>query len=520
MTTSLSGGGSTGGPEARWRGGHPKRGRFRLYVLNGSAPPSGKRRMVDALSTIVDDVICRAIQHRPRERCATSRSSWQRSTLRRAATSRKPCPSTPPTSGVGGCSDADLMQYVWDRALDRQAPPLGALRSHLPVQRTLRPLLSGSRRSRRDDHGRSQGCARSTGRGRHVVPDLQRRRVLLRKDFFELLAYARALQFDVKIKTNAFSSATRRRARSASSASARSQISIYSHRAEVHDAHHQGARLARPLAGRDPVPEGAGPSRDDRQRADAAERRRLSGRAALAARIGRRVHARPDHHAEDGWRHVDPRLRMPAPQAAPRLHRPIAGRRGLLPPRRLAFDPRCSTRFRAAPDIPPAMSPRTAIFTRACSFRCRPATCAGSGSRTSGGTRRSSRRSARSGSAICRPARSAASIRTAPDARASRTWRATCAGPRRPTARNRCFAPARRQRPLSAPVPRRRGIRSTNEFVQRAARDRRRNGGRVNRERRAYEKPAFVREQVFETMALAAGNQSDDGQCNAVKKAS
>ena len=45
--------------------------------------------------------------------------------------------------------------------------------------------------------------------------------LLLRKDFFELLAYARALAFDVKLKTNAILLGERRRRASASSASAR-----------------------------------------------------------------------------------------------------------------------------------------------------------------------------------------------------------------------------------------------------------------------------------------------------------
>ena len=45
--------------------------------------------------------------------------------------------------------------------------------------------------------------------------------------------------------------------------------------------------------------------------------------------------------------------------------------------------------------------------------------------------------------------------------------------------------------------------------------------GRVNAEKRAYEKPAFVREQVFETMALACGKiNPTSGQCRTVKKAS
>jgi radical SAM protein with 4Fe4S-binding SPASM domain len=59
--------------------------------------------------------------------------------------------------------------------------------------------------------------------------------LLLRTDFFELVAYARALRFDLKIKTNAIlmtaSAATRLRDLGVRQV----QISVYSHRAEVHD---------------------------------------------------------------------------------------------------------------------------------------------------------------------------------------------------------------------------------------------------------------------------------------------
>ena len=60
--------------------------------------------------------------------------------------------------------------------------------------------------------------------------------LLLRKDFFELLAYARQLRFDVKIKTNAML-VTRPRAERIRDLGVRQvQISVYSHRPEVHDA--------------------------------------------------------------------------------------------------------------------------------------------------------------------------------------------------------------------------------------------------------------------------------------------
>jgi radical SAM protein with 4Fe4S-binding SPASM domain len=60
--------------------------------------------------------------------------------------------------------------------------------------------------------------------------------VFMRMDFFEILAYARALLFDVKIKTNAFmicaSQADRIRELGVRSV----QVSIYSHKPQVHDA--------------------------------------------------------------------------------------------------------------------------------------------------------------------------------------------------------------------------------------------------------------------------------------------
>jgi AdoMet-dependent heme synthase len=60
--------------------------------------------------------------------------------------------------------------------------------------------------------------------------------LLLRTDFFELVAYARALQFDVKIKTNAILMTEAAAVRLRDLGVRQVQISVYSHRAEVHDA--------------------------------------------------------------------------------------------------------------------------------------------------------------------------------------------------------------------------------------------------------------------------------------------
>ena len=60
--------------------------------------------------------------------------------------------------------------------------------------------------------------------------------ILLRKDFFEILEYARALLFCVKLKTNAILIRERQADRIRSLGVDSIQISIYSHRAEIHDA--------------------------------------------------------------------------------------------------------------------------------------------------------------------------------------------------------------------------------------------------------------------------------------------
>jgi len=60
--------------------------------------------------------------------------------------------------------------------------------------------------------------------------------IFLRKDFFELLEYARRLMFCVKLKTNAVLIREREAARIREVGVESVQISIYSHRPEVHDA--------------------------------------------------------------------------------------------------------------------------------------------------------------------------------------------------------------------------------------------------------------------------------------------
>ncbi len=72
--------------------------------------------------------------------------------------------------------------------------------------------------------------------------------VFLRKDFLDLVAHARGLLFNVKVKTNGVLIRERQAQRLRELGVEQVQISVYSHRADVHDAITSGAvRLARTL---------------------------------------------------------------------------------------------------------------------------------------------------------------------------------------------------------------------------------------------------------------------------------
>jgi AdoMet-dependent heme synthase len=60
--------------------------------------------------------------------------------------------------------------------------------------------------------------------------------VFMRRDFLELVEYARALLFNVRIKTNAVMIGEREAQRLRALAIEQVQVSVYSHRAEIHDA--------------------------------------------------------------------------------------------------------------------------------------------------------------------------------------------------------------------------------------------------------------------------------------------
>src|SRR6266567_4186341 len=59
--------------------------------------------------------------------------------------------------------------------------------------------------------------------------------VLMRMDFFDILEHARSLQFCVKIKTNAFMIGEKQADRMRELGVDSVQVSVYSHRPEVHD---------------------------------------------------------------------------------------------------------------------------------------------------------------------------------------------------------------------------------------------------------------------------------------------
>jgi len=96
---------------------------------------------------------------------------------------------------------------------------------------------------------------------------------------------------------------------------------------------------------------------------------------------------------------------------------------------------------RAAQDTAPATCLPTAMYIRACNFRCRAATCANRSSSIFGNILRSSRKSGRYERATCRCARRARTPADAADALASHTWKVTCGVPRRRTVRNRSQKP-------------------------------------------------------------------------------
>jgi radical SAM protein with 4Fe4S-binding SPASM domain len=129
-----------------------------------------------------------------------------------------------------------LMQELGQRALDRGVP----LSVQLDVtyrcnERCIHCYLD------HDDHGEM-----TTAEIRNLLDQLAEAgvffltlsggEVFMRMDFFDIIEYARSLMFCVKIKTNAFMIREKEAARICDLAVQDVQVSIYSHRPEVHDA--------------------------------------------------------------------------------------------------------------------------------------------------------------------------------------------------------------------------------------------------------------------------------------------
>ena len=130
----------------------------------------------------------------------------------------------------------DLMQYVWDRALEHNVPlSVQFDLTYRCNERCIHCYLD------HDDHGElttaevfaalDQLAAAGT-----LFLIFSGGELLLRRDLFEILDYARRHGFDVKLKTNGIllreAEAERIRAHGVREV----QLSVYSHRAEVHDA--------------------------------------------------------------------------------------------------------------------------------------------------------------------------------------------------------------------------------------------------------------------------------------------
>jgi AdoMet-dependent heme synthase len=130
--------------------------------------------------------------------------------------------------------------------------------------------------------------------------------VLMRRDFFELLAYARQLMFNVRIKTNAVMIGESEARRMLELGVDQVQVSIYSHRPQVHDGITKlpGSLRRSVEAIRFLTQQGLrvviAKCADDGQYA---RQRRGAG---AGPRVGRGLHSGPNHHSENGRRHIHP----------------------------------------------------------------------------------------------------------------------------------------------------------------------------------------------------------------------
>ena len=128
-----------------------------------------------------------------------------------------------------------LMQLVWDRALEQRVPlSVQFDLTYRCNERCVHCYLD------HDDHGEL-----TTAEVKSVLDQLADAgtlfvifsggELLLRRDLFEILDYARALAFDIKLKTNAILLGEREADRIRDLGIRSVQVSVYSHRPEVHD---------------------------------------------------------------------------------------------------------------------------------------------------------------------------------------------------------------------------------------------------------------------------------------------
>ena len=169
------------------------------------------------------------------------------------------------------------------------------------------------------------------------------------------------------------------------------QVSIYSHRPEVHDAITKlPGSLKRTIAAH-PLSQVARTQGRDRQRADgAAICVDYAGVMALAKELGVALHARPHHHADDGRGHIHPGTADSRAELQQVFRNPgLGGQRGrILRPAARGRTKTSWTVSPAAPATPPATSRPTATFSPACSFPCPAATCGSRSFSISGSTLR------------------------------------------------------------------------------------------------------------------------------------
>ena len=129
-----------------------------------------------------------------------------------------------------------LMQQVWDRALAANVPlSVQFDLTYRCNERCVHCYLD------HDDHGEL-----TTAEIRGILDQLAAAgtlflifsggELLLRRDLFELLGHARALMFDVKLKTNGILLRQAEADRIRDAGVREVQLSVYSHRADVHDA--------------------------------------------------------------------------------------------------------------------------------------------------------------------------------------------------------------------------------------------------------------------------------------------